>query len=651
MAKAKKPVTVGSYVDPGIDWVNPQDAEGIANMSLTPEQRQAKGAALSAKYQAAAKNPEYLAAKKKADAGNYSLGVQDWVWRQDNPSATPISGYDREAHDVIRRATSAVRSPTQDPQAAQVAEQARYTQAQQQGSLKSQTGYTQPVKTPTTGKPPPSAAMTSDPTASRAAPAVGTDPTSFGPTGAARDALSSYPNLAAAGGGGSGGSSMASYPPVNSSGTGGALLGQTTVPKSPTLSGVWNPTTGQFDLNAVLRQLQQSQDQANTANVQRYNDLLQGIADTGQQVGGTYDQARSQLSELGGQVGGTYDQAYGLMEGLGQAGATRIGQGVEQQIAGNQQSLISRGLGNTTIGVNVDQQARQQGEQQLQALYEGVAREKAGVLQNQAGAQLNLGQMGQQGFQSQASNQVQLGQMQSQGIQSLTQQAPNMQLYAEMIKQASQGAAADAQAKKADASIQQQIMQKKLDEPIFPDTSGGGGGGGSGGGSGGGDGGGGSGGGGGGWNPGISGSQGYTPGPTGNIPMGDDFGPGGPGVPSGPDGGPTTPYSPTQEPSEPGLQGDDFGDIPTGPAQGENTDVGPWADPSYSPGPEQGANIPAGDVAGLSDDQINSWLGVGGTPKEEDRWLTYAQRRAATGKGVGGRTPKTREEWVAMGSP
>jgi hypothetical protein len=217
------------------------------------------------------------------------------------------------------------------------------------------------------------------------------------------------------------------------------LLGQTTVPKAPDLTGVWNAQTGQFNLNTVLQQLQQSQDQANKANVQRYNDLLQSISNTG------------------GQVAGTYGQASGLLDTLGQTAATRIGQQTQQQIAGNQQNLVSRGLGNTTIGVNLENQAQQQGEQALQAANEAVAAQKSGVLQAQAGSQVNLGQMT------------------AQGIESLNQQAPNMGLYANMIQQAAAGQQAKTTTAKTAAAIQQQQIQSALDKPFMMGGSSGGG--------------------------------------------------------------------------------------------------------------------------------------------------------------------------------
>jgi hypothetical protein len=229
------------------------------------------------------------------------------------------------------------------------------------------------------------------------------------------------------------------------------LLGQINAPAAPSLSGAWNAKTGKFDLSAVLKQLQQSQDQANQGNVTRYNNLLTSISGLGNQVTGG---------------GGTYQQALGLLDNAGQAATTRIGQGVQQQTAANQQNLTSRGLGNTTIGVNLDQQARQQGEQAQQTSDEAVAGQKAGVLQNLAGAQMNIGGM------------------QQRGIESLNQQAPNMQLYSDMIKQyssdqaqAAKTAAAQQTANQASVDATSAAIQRGFDAYTARNAAGGGGGG------------------------------------------------------------------------------------------------------------------------------------------------------------------------------
>jgi hypothetical protein len=322
------------------------------------------------------------------------------------------------------------------------------------------------------------------------------------------------------------------------------LLGQTTVPTSPSLAGTWNAGSKSFDLNKIFEQLQSSQTQANQANVQRYNDLLTSISNLSGQVTG---------------AGGTFDQSLGLMEGLGTAGATRIEQGVQQQASANEQNLISRGLGNTTIGVNLDQQARQQGEQQLQALNEGVAAQKAGVLQNKAAAQMNIGSM------------------QQKGIESLNQDAPNMSLYAEMIRQATAQARNTQGGVQPGTAQQQAINQAGIDDyqrrNSIDNTSSAGA------------------------FTGLSNPQGST----GNSPAAIGAGGGGTGTMAAAAGAGI------------GMGGGASGPMqaPQGGAVGGGTAVGGGGavNPAQAP---TGSAQSAQAVAGMSDQQINNWTGVSG---------------------------------------
>lgn len=126
--------------------------------------------------------------------------------------------------------------------------------------------------------------------------------------------------------------------------------------------------------NAILNRLMESENQANQAAEQRYQQLLQGAARTQRQVMGTYAQANNLLGTQGNAAKSAAQAA-----------------GVQQQGAAAQ-SLMSRGLGNTTVvdstrrGINADTQ------RQIAAIDEAVAGQKAGLLTQQAGAQMNLGQ-------------------------------------------------------------------------------------------------------------------------------------------------------------------------------------------------------------------------------------------------------------------
>jgi len=119
-------------------------------------------------------------------------------------------------------------------------------------------------------------------------------------------------------------------------------------------------------LQDIIKQLQQAQTAANTANEQRYQDIL------------------------------------GLYGNLGQAGMTRIGQAEQQGQAQSTQDLTSRGLGNTTITGAMSRGISGEAELQRQQLQEGVAMQKAGVMERR------------------------------------TDQGPDMSMYANLIGQAAQ---------------------------------------------------------------------------------------------------------------------------------------------------------------------------------------------------------------------
>jgi hypothetical protein len=84
---------------------------------------------------------------------------------------------------------------------------------------------------------------------------------------------------------------------------------------------------------------------------------------------------------------------------VGEAGRSRIAQQGVQAQAGAEQSLISRGLGGTTVRESVMRGIQSDTERARQGLEEGLAQQMAGLLQGQAGMQLDIGQFGLQGQQ------------------------------------------------------------------------------------------------------------------------------------------------------------------------------------------------------------------------------------------------------------
>ena len=95
----------------------------------------------------------------------------------------------------------------------------------------------------------------------------------------------------------------------------------------------------------IIKQLQNAQTQANTANQTRY------------------------------------DQTLGLLANQGQAGMTRIANAEQQAQAKGTQDLTSRGLGNTTVTSSVNRGIASDAELARQTLQESVAQQKARVME------------------------------------------------------------------------------------------------------------------------------------------------------------------------------------------------------------------------------------------------------------------------------
>lgn len=128
---------------------------------------------------------------------------------------------------------------------------------------------------------------------------------------------------------------------------------------------------------------------------QKLIDDLMGSQAESREAGETrYQELMDLMSRLTGQVGGTYDAALGEMEGMGTAGRTRIGEGRTRALAESEQDLMSRGLGNTTIRSSVRRGVKSDYERQLQELNERVSGQRSGLLQQRAGAEMDLGRLG-----------------------------------------------------------------------------------------------------------------------------------------------------------------------------------------------------------------------------------------------------------------
>jgi len=133
--------------------------------------------------------------------------------------------------------------------------------------------------------------------------------------------------------------------------------------------------TGTIDINEILKRLRKKQEEANEANLQRYEALMTHMEGLTKQIGEQ----------------GTFGAAMDLMSQTGEAARTRITEQAKKATAAAEQDLISRGLGATTV-----RQAERRGiaataERATQEAEERTAAAKAGVLTQRAGAEMQLG--------------------------------------------------------------------------------------------------------------------------------------------------------------------------------------------------------------------------------------------------------------------
>lgn len=108
------------------------------------------------------------------------------------------------------------------------------------------------------------------------------------------------------------------------------------------------------DLQALLSQYQQSYNQARQANESRYSQILQGYDDR-------------------------YSRGMANLEGLGQTEALDINRRYTQMGASEQQGLVGRGLGNTTVANSVARGVESDRTRQLGALNERVRAQRLGL--------------------------------------------------------------------------------------------------------------------------------------------------------------------------------------------------------------------------------------------------------------------------------
>lgn len=158
----------------------------------------------------------------------------------------------------------------------------------------------------------------------------------------------------------------------------------------------------QFDYETILSNYRQLHEQANEANEQRYQNIL------------------DQINTGGEQLGSTYDRMEGLLGGLGDSDRERIGQQQTQARGQADQDLTTRGLGNTTVRSSVMRGIDEDAGRAQRDVTERVGRQQAGMLQSRAGAEQQQNQF--------------LAQM----MERRTDQGPDMGAFMQLMQQAGQ---------------------------------------------------------------------------------------------------------------------------------------------------------------------------------------------------------------------
>lgn len=157
-----------------------------------------------------------------------------------------------------------------------------------------------------------------------------------------------------------------------------------------------------FDINNLLKALQQGTDQANTANQQQYQNLL----NTGKAT------SKSILGK-----GGYFSQAGQALANTGVQGQNRINEAATQQLGSSKQDLINRGLYSTSALDSKNRAAQLDKERATQELQSGLAGQKANLQVQQAGAAQGLGGLNMS------------------AILSRQNQGPDMGMYMQLIQQ------------------------------------------------------------------------------------------------------------------------------------------------------------------------------------------------------------------------
>lgn len=164
------------------------------------------------------------------------------------------------------------------------------------------------------------------------------------------------------------------------------LMGPTPAGRVVSMSGgggggrAYNPNNmatwgaGGGDTAAMMAQMQAAQQQQNQAALQQYKRLLGSVKATQKRTGKLFGKAQKMTKDMGRSAIEDTEMAR------------------TQRLAGAEQDLISRGLGNTTIRGSMQRGINADADRNIRAIREGVNAQRSGLFAQQAGAQMGLGQ-------------------------------------------------------------------------------------------------------------------------------------------------------------------------------------------------------------------------------------------------------------------
>ena len=205
----------------------------------------------------------------------------------------------------------------------------------------------------------------------------------------------------------------------------------------------------------LINQYTGAMNTANQANQQRYEDILGGYRELGQQASGAHDSRMSNISDMYNHMGNTINQGYqdrydtgmGMLEGLGETERGRINRSYDNQVNSIGVNLTNRGLNNSTIAGNMQNATNRNREESQGMLSEMLRREQLGTHNQLSGDQMQAqyGIMGQgaqmmdNAYGQSVNDQLQIPQSQLDFMERRTDEAPSLESLIQLYMQLGRG--------------------------------------------------------------------------------------------------------------------------------------------------------------------------------------------------------------------